>query len=349
MTDKFLYKKFEDIDLNDNFFDSLKKDYHGFEKWFKKKAEEYAYVQTINNKIEGFLYLKIEEGYIEDVNPVIACERAVKVGTMKINPHGTRLGERFIKKSLDFAIKNNISYIYVTVFEKHDSLIKLYEKYGFYKHGIKTTGYGSELVYVKNLNYISDDFMLNYPKINKNSNVYLLSIMPKYHTRLFPDSILTTESFDIVKDISHTNSIEKIYICRMNGVEFLQKGDLLVIYRTSHGEGIAEYKSVATSLCVVEDVKQNSNFNTFEDYKEYCKNYSVFSENELFDLYNARYNYTTIKMSYNIALSKRITRHDLIEKVGISRTAYPGFMKLKNKDLDKILELGSVNNGYIIE
>lgn len=349
MADNFLYKKFKDIDLNDTFFDSLKQDYQGFESWFKRKAEEYAYVQTIDDKIEGFLYLKIEEGSVEDVDPNICCERAVKVGTMKINPHGTRLGERFIKKSLDFAIKNNISYIYVTVFEKHKSLINLYEKYGFYRHGIKTTGDGSELVYVKDLNLISENFRLNYPKINKNSNVYQLGIYPEYHTRLFPDSILKTESFDIVKDVSHTNSIEKIYICRMGGVENLKPGDLLVIYRTSDIPNRAIYRAVVTSICVVEDVKQNTDFNSFDDYKQYCKNYSIFSDRELFNLYHSRYNYKTIKMSYNVSLQKRIIRKDLIELVGIDKKAYAGFMKLTKDQLDTILELGKVDKGYIIE
>jgi len=42
-----------------------------------------------------------------------------------------------------------------------------------------------------------------------------------------------TESPDIVKDVSHTNSIHKIYLTKMQGTEQLKRGDLLVIYRTS--------------------------------------------------------------------------------------------------------------------
>lgn len=40
------YKKFADISLSDPFFDSLKTDYIEFEDWFKRKADNQAYVFT---------------------------------------------------------------------------------------------------------------------------------------------------------------------------------------------------------------------------------------------------------------------------------------------------------------
>jgi len=50
-----------------------------------------------------------------------------------------------------------------------------------------------------------------------------LAVKPKYHSRLFPDSILKTEDSTIAKDISYTNSIHKIYIAAMNGMENIKK------------------------------------------------------------------------------------------------------------------------------
>ncbi|GAB6150428.1 GNAT family N-acetyltransferase family protein [Clostridium novyi] len=344
----FLYKKFKDINLNDHFFDSLKYDYQEFEDWFKRKAEEYAYIQTIDDNIEGFLYLKIEDGPITDVIPSINCSRAVKIGTMKINPHGTRLGERFIKKALDFSIKNNIEYVYVTVFAKHKGLINIYKRYGFEEYAEKSTSNGVEKVLLKDLSKCWKDSILNYPKINLNSNVYLLSIRPEYHTRMFPDSILNNESFDIVEDVSHTNSIDKIYICKMNGVNGLRKNDLILIYRTSDGQGPAAYRSVATSICTVQDVKSSREFKTFDDYKNYCKNYSIFTDKKLKELFNSRYEYFVIKMTYNIALSKKIIRKKLIETIGIRQDEYWGFLNLRKEQLENILQIGQVNPGYII-
>lgn len=51
--EKYLYE----LDLNDSFFDSLKEDYSGFEKWFKKKQQDDAKAfVTIGNKNITSLY-----------------------------------------------------------------------------------------------------------------------------------------------------------------------------------------------------------------------------------------------------------------------------------------------------
>ncbi|MCT4594627.1 MAG: GNAT family N-acetyltransferase [Anaeromicrobium sp.] len=345
----FSYEKFKDIDLNDSFFDSLKSDYKEFTDWFNRKSEEYAYIQTIDNNVEGFLYLKIEEGPILDVDPNIICNKAVKIGTMKINPHGTRLGERFIKKALDFAIGNSIETIYVTVFGKHKALIKMYKRYGFEEYADKSTHNGTEKVLLKKLNKKFSDSILNYPKVDLNSKAYLLGIYPEYHTRMFPDSILNNESIDIVKDVSHTNSIDKIYICRMRGVKKLRKDDLIVIYRTGDGKGPAAYRSVATSICIVQDIKSTKAFATFDQYRDYCKNYSIFEDEELKKLYYSRTEYFIIKMIYNVALPKRIIRKKLIEEVRLSESSYWGFMNLTKEQLEDIISISGVDKGYIID
>ena len=48
---------------------------------------------------------------------------------------------------------------------------------------------------------------------------------------MFPDSILVTEDKSIITDVSYKNSIHKIYVCRMDGIEYLKQGDILVLYR----------------------------------------------------------------------------------------------------------------------
>jgi len=350
MAESFLYEPFSNINLNDEFFTSLKNDYQEFVGWFNRKVTsgEKAYIQKVDDRLEGFLYLKKEIGPINDIEPVLNVESAIKIGTLKINPHGTRLGERFIKKSLDYAINAGVKNIYVTVFSSHPELIRLLEKYGFYRHGQKTTANGTEIVLVKDLSSISNDLLLDYPLINLNSeNIYVLGIYPEYHTKLFPDSILNNESFDIVKDISHTNSIEKIYICKMRSAASLRRNDLLLIYRTSDRKGQAIYRSVATSLCVVEDVKSTRSFDTITEFKNYCKNYSVFPDDELQEMFDSEITYYIIKMTYNVALKKRIIRLDLIQQAKIN-SSYWGFFKLHPQQLKKVIEMGEVNEGYII-
>lgn len=110
-------ENFSQINLEDSFFDSLKEDYQEFESWFLKKAATNALAcvgYDEGRNIQAFLYLKVEEGGIVDIQPMLDNKRWLKVGTFKVNPHGTRLGERFVKKIFDYAVIENVDSIYVT-------------------------------------------------------------------------------------------------------------------------------------------------------------------------------------------------------------------------------------------
>lgn len=184
-------KEFSRIQLNDPFFDTLKEDYPGFEEWFLKKKNECAHVLYNKlNTIDAFLYIKQETGPITDVQPALEEGPWLKIGTMKVNPHGTRLGERLIKKLLDHAIVNGLGKVYVTIFPKHTHLVKLFMKYGFIESAKKETNAGIEMVLTKNLQKTVGETLLDYPLvITKTKNKHLLAINPEYHTKLFPDSI----------------------------------------------------------------------------------------------------------------------------------------------------------------
>lgn len=106
----------------------------------------------------------------------------------------------------------------------------------------------------------------------------MLAIYPKYHTPLFPDSILKTELRErdaLIKDVSHTNSIHKIYLCKMNDVDQLRPGDILIIYRTKDGSGPACYTSVATSICVVEEIKKPCDFENLDEFIKYTNSSNI--------------------------------------------------------------------------
>ncbi|WP_141432453.1 N-acetyltransferase [Bacillus sp. 03113] len=339
---------FKDIDLNEPFFNSLKKDYYGFEKWFNKKANEQAYILRLNQFIHGFLYLKYEDGPITDVTPEISCKKALKIGTFKVNPHGTRLGERFIKKALDYAVKGNVELCYVTIFEKHQTLVKLFEKYGFIKHGVKTNN-DTESVYVKSLSKINNDLLLDYPLIKtKERKKYILSIYPEYHSIMFPDSILKNEHIDILEDVTITNSIHKTYVTRMK-VNQVKPGDILVMYRTATKGMKAEYTAVATSVCVVEEIRSQYDFNSFEEFYKYATTYSIFDKSEIESYYNLGSSAYAIKMTYNAAFSRRLIRKYLIENIGLERDSYWGFFKLTDTQFNRIIKEGEVSESIIID
>ncbi|EYU15591.1 hypothetical protein BA1DRAFT_01848 [Photorhabdus aegyptia] len=132
--DSLRYEKFSYFNHNDAFFNSLKESYIEFPDWLNKKARnnesDYVLYDT-TGKIDGFLYLKLENN-VSDVDPPLPGNTHLKIGTFKFESKGTLRGQRFIKKVFDTAIVMEVDNIYVTVFEKHDYLIRLFEKYGFY-------------------------------------------------------------------------------------------------------------------------------------------------------------------------------------------------------------------------
>lgn len=344
------YKKFSSINIDDPFFDSLKEDYLGFEDWFKRKADEYAYVlYGEDNLLQGFLYLKDESNEVDEkITPIMGKQKRLKVGTFKIDAHRTRLGEKFIKKIMDTSIYGGYKEVYVTIYPKHSGLVNLLKKYGFIEYGHK----GKELVLVKSFTTLKNEIPFDYPMINKAGHKkYMLSVYPKFHTKLFSDSILRNEernSEDLVKDVSFSNSIHKIYICFMSHTVDLERGDLLVIYRTTDHLGPARYRSVITSICQVEEVKCRSDFSSMDQYLDYAKSYSVFSEDDLRKWFY-RENLAVIKMTYNIALCKKVTRGMLLDNTDLSSNDYWGFMELSDSQFDYILKEGKVNENFIVD
>ncbi|MCX4271425.1 MAG: hypothetical protein OSJ71_04100 [Acetatifactor sp.] len=54
----------------------------------------------------------------------------------------------------------------------------------------------------------------------------------------------------------------------MDQVENLKYGDILVLYRTAEEGKPAEYSAVAASICVVESVRHQNEFESFDVFYE---------------------------------------------------------------------------------
>jgi hypothetical protein len=343
--------RFNDLNLEDPFFDSLKASYEEFQDWCARKADEELYVvrDADSARLSGMLYLKREEGEVEDVVPTLSSRRWLKVGTLKIEGRGTKLGERLLKKIFDTAIAEGAEAIYVTIFDVHAELIELFGRYGFRYHGTKTTKNGTERVYVRLLNELSGDIVEDYPFIHmRNRKGWLLAIYPAYHSDLLPDSILNNEPKEILRDVSHANTIHKAYIGRVPLIQ-MSRGDIVVTYRTSDNQGPAFYRSVATSVCVVEEVKERQDFVNADHFIEYAAPHSVFSAEQLrtqFDKSNRLY---VAKMTYNAAFRRRTTRGRLLEEARISEQPRWDLRELSADQLKAILQMGEVDARLIVD
>lgn len=346
----FQYKPLRDIKPEDPFFDSLRLDYEGFDAWYKRKADEgrKAFVLYGQQGLLAFIFLKSEiDECIEDVEPPLEPCRRLKVGTLKIEAHQTKLGERVLKIIFDQAILYGFEEIYLTSFPKHTSLIKLLETYGFQRIGRK----GGELVLARSMTSYSGDIRCDYPRFSLDRRAFLLAVMPKYHTKLFPDSILNNEqsqSKELIQDCSHTNSIRKVYISWNKEVATLKEGDLLAIYRMSDQQAPAHYRSVVTSICTVSEVKAKECWKNCEEFLKDVSPFSVFSREELTDFYQKQ-NFYVIHMLYNCALSDRVTRKSLIEEARIDGQLRWGFLHLTNEQFKYILDKGNVSKGLIVD
>ena len=341
--------KFGKININDPFFDTLKEDYDGFDKWFLKKFDDEAYItiNANNGMLLSFLYLKVEdldENY-SNITPELPPKRRLKIGTFKVISNGFRLGERFIKIIFDNALKNHVQEIYVTIYDKRSEqrrLIELLEQWGFILWGKK----GEELVYVRDFNpkFEIDNLKGCFPYISKHRNIYIVPIYPEYHTELLPDSILNNESTEeYIEDFPHRNCINKVYVSRAKAPH-PNIGDILVFYRTG-----GYFKSVVTTIGEVQELR--SDFQDEDDFILYCRKKSVYPEKDLRNMWR----YSDVKpfvvsFLYIYSFPHRINMKELIDLnvlLGVN-DAPRGFKPITKEQFDIILKQTKSDESFIV-
>jgi len=342
---------FADCNLDDHFFDSLKKDYPGFEEWFKKKANEKVYTcKDKEGKYLGFLYLKLEdkaESYA-DIEPILKPKSRLKIGTFKVSSSGFRLGERFLQIIFDNALENDVEQIYCTLFEKREilPLYNLLLDWGFERHGIKKhkNGMEEETVVVKTLVYDENkDVKHNFPKVKYDSNKSFLVIKEKFHTRLIPDASLHID--DSLINESCRYAMEKVYITTAT-FKPIKKGDLAIVYCVGE-KGFKKYSSCVTAVCVIKECK--TIFKDKEEFFKECQDRSVFTQNELEALWNGKDKLGVVRFFVLKAFSERLNLDYLRSKnIAEKCSGVRPFDSIKDEDFDLLLkEAGIVFKKFI--
>ena len=105
MAGKFIHKRFSDININDPFFDSLKRDYPGsatsteFTKWFAKKAAEGKEALVFEDEQGVGAFVNLKPGEAEEIKlsngRVLPYDSRLKITTIKIDERfrHQRIGE----------------------------------------------------------------------------------------------------------------------------------------------------------------------------------------------------------------------------------------------------------------
>lgn len=335
---------FAEVNITDEFFDSFREDYSEFDKWFNKKSDEICYVCNSDNRLTAFLYIKLEnreENYSE-INPNFPKKKRLKIGTFKVTANGYKIGERFLKIIFDNALQNRVDEIYVTIFDKREEqerLIDLLKVWGFTYYGTKATANGIEKVYIRDFNKENvniDNPKQTFPFFSRSQNIFIVPIYPEYHTELFPDSILNTQSpKDFTENYPHRNALSKVYISR-SYEKNLKSGDIIVFYMTG-----GKYKGVVTTLGIVESI--NLNIETENEFISICRKRSVFTNEELSKHWN--YNKASkpfvVNFLYTYSFRKRPNLEWLVSNDIISsyENVPRGFSKISVEKFDKILKI----------
>ena len=345
--------KFSELDLDDNFFDSLKIDYPGFSEWFTKKSKETAFVVKNEDGIQAFLYMKTEDEdeVYSHFTKVLKPAKRLKVGTFKITQNGYYLGERFFRIILEHAIINKVEEIYVTIFSKSEEqkkLISFLEDFGFTSY--TTNKKTNEQVYIRKMNTIlnTEPSLNNYPYVNRNitRNYYLICIDSVYHTKLIPDSIIREENpKDFTSDITAANAIQKIYIgnYRINP----QPGDIIIYYRMKPkgDRRAARFATTLTGFGIVSEAHKH--IRSFEDIDKIVSKRTVLTKKEIKTmLSNSRYGVNVLKFYDVYSFKKRPIRNFLLENNILTDADYPT-KKISEHDFDLILEEAKFNKNVL--
>ena len=246
------------LDLEDPIFAQLREDYPEFNDWFVRISREgrKCWISRMEDGNLGALLIwKIEDDII-DPRIVLPKKRRLKVCTFKVIQKGQKIGELFIRMSIDYACQNGIEEIFLTHFirDPNDSLSQLLLEFGFAVEGENSRG---EDVFVKRL--LTDPSARSslspweidsryFPSFYDGAKVakFIVPIRPEYHDRLFMSQERRQTFLEEYsgKFIVEGNTIKKAYLSNSR-TKGIGKGDIVLFYRSRD-------VSMVTDLGIVE-------------------------------------------------------------------------------------------------
>lgn len=239
-------EKCYNLNINDNFFDSLRADYEGekFDRWFVEKCQNGhrdCLVIQENDKLIGLCIYKFEEPCYEMTGTVL------KICTFKLSVSGNKQGELLLRKLFDYSYISNVDWIYVTAYEKN-YICQFFENFGFERYN-KLKEDSGELIFRKQMKPCPGDYLRLAPLdfdirfcpryFNTEQDAFLVPVISSYHNMLFPEAIKENLLFPQLDYMdSYSNAMRKAYLCKSN-TNLVQAGSILFFYK-SHDVGTIE-------------------------------------------------------------------------------------------------------------
>lgn len=364
MAGKFGFKKFQELSLDDSFFDSLKDDYPGsaystgFVEWFRRKAESdsTALVFDDDRGLGAFVYLKEENEPIELEDKTLPAKHRLKIGTLLLAERyrGQRLGEGAIGLALWKWQQTAAEEVYVTIFEKHESLVGVFKRFGFRMVGTNLNG---ERVYSRSRREVDySDPYKSFPFIHPDfRKAGYLIVDDVYHDTMFPYSELSGTLQESI-GAAVENGLCKTYIGAQRSPHY-DAGEPILVYRrhTQAGGGRPRYKSCITSYCIVNEVirvkTDGRHHMSYQELKARIGNKSVFDELAIKDRYDTNRNMVVIEvLYYGYFGAGNNVNMDWLDRNGFWAGAdqYPADVRLSSGQFKAILEQGGIDVGNVI-
>ena len=321
--------------LHEQFFDSFREEYAGFDAWFSKKARD------------RLCYYVLERGHLialailkEENDPILFADGTMlegkdflKICSLKVSESssGSKIIEKLLEIIFNHCMKNKYQETYVTVFPKHSNLIFVLKRFGFEAKGAINT---REEVYLKS--FVPDVGNTDpvgylrkyYPRFRDDVCKYIVPIKPKFHRELFPDIVpgqrlVDAQDKEISYYASYGNAIIKIYISTSR-IKKIEPGSVFFFYRSGSAAGI-------TTMGIVEI---SSRFGNMEELVSFCGNRTVYSIKQLNDMLLSARSILAVKFWHiNTEIPKSISKYTLRKlKIPIPQS----ISKLQEMDYGKL-------------
>jgi hypothetical protein len=257
--------------LEDDFFDSLRRGYPEFNDWFRRKARDNnkAWVFWKEPRTIGAICIYTQQDNETITEEGLALEGpALKLSTFKVGQdvRGKKIGELFLKAAFRYASANRLENIFIHGNEDGQHfLFKMLGDFGFHRVGTHPGSQGRDAVYLKRhphnppldeeepFKYMRDFF----PHYRHDQRIkkFVVPIQPKYHRILFPEYDSPADRQPtlpyLVPENYVGNAIKLAYLCHAQ-TQYMDPGDVVLFYRSTDEKSL-------TSVGIVES------YETFND------------------------------------------------------------------------------------